>query len=163
MESENARESPSWLRKDNLKKNSTITLIGLALLIISNTALNVKMTKKGTNFSLCHNFTLPYDIQPSSLFSIGEDINVTKEAFMDNYLRCLPEHVLHLGEDIYLDVCNYNASIRVDIGRYTSTVEGEGISPTIRGIYLSPDQWKVLKVKRKFVDRAIKRANFSLN
>ena len=163
MEIENTRDIPSWLCKDNLKKISTIPLIGLALLIISNTALNVKMTKKGTNFSLCHNFTLPYDIQPSYLFSSGEDINVTKDAIRENSRRCLPEPPFHLGEDIYLGVCKYNASIRVDIGRFTGPVENGRISPTIRGIYLSPEQWKVLKVKRKFVDRAIKRANFSLN
>ena len=65
---------------------------------------------------------------------------------------------MNLCNDIYLSTCNYNGIVRVDIRRFMGDVEVGGILPTIRDIYLSEDQWKVLRVNVKFVDYIIERA-----
>ena len=147
---EHVREDPPTpcLCKDNLKKYSTFPIIGLAFLLLTNTALTITRHRGETSVNLCHNFTLPYDIPSIPLART----NVTNVKFREDSTHCLPQHTLHLGKDIYLSVCDYRDSIRVDIRRFTGDVTSEGIVPTIRGIYLSREQWRVLKVNVNFVD-----------
>ena len=149
---EHVREDPC-LCKENLKKYIALPLTVLSLLLLTNTVLTITQHRGGTSVNLCHNFTLPYDIPP--LVQTKRDLNATKVKFREPSSNCLPQHSLRLGEDIYLSVCTYRGSIRVDIRRFVGNVEEEGIVPTIRGIYLSPEQWKVLKTHVDFIDSSL--------
>ena len=158
MEVEDARphdNSQQCLCRENLKKYTTLPLVGLALLLVTNAAFTVTQHRGQTSFNLCHNLTLPIET-PFPLLYRAE--NVTDVKFRKKRSpRCLARHTLHLGEDIYLSVCGYRGSVRVDVGQFAGIVEREGILPTIGGIYLSPDQWKVLRKNVNFVDSVIKK------
>ena len=155
MEMENGRAQEAdpqscQICKENLKKYSTLPIVGLALLLLTNTALTVTRHRGGsTSFNLCHNYTLP------SLpdFQHQKEVD-SKVEILGNSSHCLPKHSLHLGKDIYLNVCDYRGSVRVDIRRFVP--EEEGIRSTIRGIYLSPDQWESLERNANFVNVALK-------
>ena len=48
--------------KDNLKKYATLPMIGIALLLLTNTAITITQHQGGTSVNFCRNFTLPIDV-----------------------------------------------------------------------------------------------------
>ena len=161
MEVEDARpRETSCICKENLKKYSTLPILGLALLLLTNTAISVVQRQGGnTSVKLCHNFTIPSLETLPVLPAYRTNFTESKVKFRETSPHCLPEHSLHLGEDIYVSVCDYEGSVRVDIRRFVGDVEREGILPTIRGIYLSVEQWNTLKIHFRFIDSAILNLN----
>ena len=51
----------SCVCKDSLKKYATLPLIGIALLLLTNTAITITQ-HQGTSVNFCRNFTLPIDV-----------------------------------------------------------------------------------------------------
>lgn len=86
-----------------------------------------------------------------------EAAKTTKETvvgFQEPATNCSFDNALHLGDDIYASVCAYRGSVRLDIRRFIN--QPKGLLPTVRGIFLSPGQWTVLKTNAGVVDLAIK-------
>ena len=75
--------------------------------------------------------------------------------------NCLTQDSFHLEKDIYASVCRYRGSVRLDIRRFID--QSQGLLPTVRGIFLSPEQWNVLKNKVDFIDRSIERVEDGLD
>ena len=138
--------------KDNLKKYATLPLIGIALLLLTNTAITITQHQGGTSVNLCRNFTLPIDVLTRSVEETAKEGNETIK-FQGPATNCLPQNAFHLEGDIYASVCEYRGSVRLDVRRFID--QSQGLLPTVRGIFLSPDQWNVLKTKVDFIDRSI--------
>ena len=143
--------------KENLKKYTTVPLIGIALLLLANTAITVTRNRGSTSVNVCRNFTLPIGFltSPTSrAVEVEKRFNETTVKFQGPATDCLSRHALHLGEDIYASVCNVRGSVRLDIRRFID--QPPGLLPTVRGIFLSPRQWNVLKNNVDFIDFAVK-------
>ena len=69
--------------------------------------------------------------------------------------NCLAQNSFHLEGDIYASVCRHRGRVLLDIRRFID--QSQGLLPTVRGIFLSPEQWNVLKTKVDFIDRSFKR------
>ena len=150
--------------KDNLKKYATLPLIGIALLLLTNTAITITQHQGGTSVNFCRNFTLPIDVlTPPTIRSVEEVVKKSNETigFQGPATNCLAQNSFHLEGDIYASVCKYRGSVRLDIRRFIA--QSQGLLPTVRGIFLSPEQWNVLKTKVDFIDRSIERVEDGLD
>ena len=148
--------------KDNLKKYATLPLIGIALLLLTNTAITITQHQGGTSVNFCRNFTLPIDVfTPPTTRSVEEKKRNETIKFQGPATNCLAQNSFHLEGDIYASVCKHRGSVLLDIRRFTD--QSQGLLPTVRGIFLSPEQWNVLKTKVDFIDRSFQRVEDGLD
>ena len=148
--------------KDNLKKYATLPLIGIALLLLTNTAITITQHQGGTSVNFCRNFTLPIDVlTPNTIRSVEEKKSNETIKFQGPATNCLARNAFHLEGDIYASVCGYRGSVLLDIRRFID--QSQGLLPTVRGIFLSPEQWNVLKTKVDFIDRSFQRVEDGLD
>ena len=148
--------------KDNLKKYATLPLIGIALLLLTNTAITITQHQGGTSVNFCRNFTLPIDVfTPPTTRSVEEKKRNETIKFQGPATNCLAQNSFHLEGDIYASVCKHRGSVLLDIRRFID--QSQGLLPTVRGIFLSPEQWNVLKTKVDFIDRSFQRVEDGLD
>ena len=153
--------------KRDLIKFTTIPLLVISTLLITNTAITVNLSKTGTE-KLNYDDFWPIDV-PSSTTSdnitwIEPTLPSRSERVKFRYYspNCLEKHAFHIGTDIFVSVCTYQEAVRVDIRRFAGDMD-EGIEPTIRGIFLSPIQWEALKRDFTVIDAAIRESEIALN
>ena len=148
--------------KDNLKKYATLPLIGITLLLLTNTAITITQHQGGTSVNFCRNFTLPIDVfTPPTIRSVEEKKSNETIKFQGPAKNCLAQNSFHLEGDIYASVCRHRGSVLLDIRRFID--QSQGLLPTVRGIFLSPEQWNVLKTKVDFIDRSFQRVEDGLD
>ena len=148
--------------KDNLKKYATLPMIGIALLLLTNTAITITQHQGGTSVNFCRNFTLPIDVfTPPTIRSVEEKKSNETIKFQGPAKNCLAQNSFHLEGDIYASVCRHRGSVLLDIRRFID--QSQGLLPTVRGIFLSPEQWNVLKTKVDFIDRSFQRVEDGLD
>ena len=124
--------------KDNLKKYATLPLIGIALLLLTNTAITITQHQGGTSVNFCRNFTLPIDVfTPPTTRSVEEKKRNETIKFQGPATNCLAQNSFHLEGDIYASVCKHRGSVLLDIRRFID--QSQGLLPTVRGIFLSPN------------------------
>ena len=96
-----------------------------------------------------------------SVATVAKRVNNETVKFQGPATNCLAQNSFHLEENTYASVCRYRGSVLLDIRRFIDQPQGH--LPTVRGIFLSPDQWNVLKTKIYFIDRSFKRVQDGLD
>ena len=157
-EADGGGEKPCFgIRPDLFLRYVVVTIFILGSLLLTDTALLINQHKGGTMATFCHNITLPSQDNTQWLVPFAP-VKSEGIRFSSNSSHCQEKHAFSLTNDIYVSVCDYKEAIRVDIRRFIGSID-RGISPTIRGIYLSQSQWAVLKSKIPAIDWAINEIN----
>ena len=129
--------------KDNLKKYATLPMIGIALLLLTNTAITITQHQGGTSVNFCRNFTLPIDVFTSTIRSVEEKKSNETIKFQGPAKNCLAQNSFHLEGDIYASVCRHRGSVLLDIRRFID--QSQGLLPTVAWHFSLPRTVERLK------------------
>ena len=146
----------------NLKENKCIVLIILGLLSLVGLYLGYPVfVVKETNHVTEQLSFFKSLVQPSlNTFNVtDEDVPQTGKLIKWGFdsvtpSSCSEDHVIDLGMNIYLTVCNFKSNIVIDIRKFTGNSR-VGITPTILGIGLNVAQWEILTKYISIIDKYI--------
>ncbi len=137
----------------NLKQNKyfvvlVITILSLLGFYLGYPLILVQKTSSiaDTNLSFLTDLLEPpiFNVSQTDLLSRPTGHEPVKWGFDSlTPTTCTEDHVVNLGSGTYLSVCNYEGNIVIDIRKFTGNPK-LGIKPTIVGIGLHLNQWKVL-------------------
>ncbi len=126
---------------------AVVQLIALIALIILATLLGLKRVINNNNNNNNISTTTP-----TAGYDITTEVKNIKYAFTPLTPNCLEKHIIPLGDQLYVNVCNYEKQTIIDIRYFT---ESDGIYPTIRGVSLNLHQFKQFIANADTIDRYV--------
>ena len=97
--------------KDNFKKYATLPMIGIALLLLTNTAITITQHQGGTSVNFCRNFTLPIDVFTPPTSRSVEEKKATKRSSSKDRPKIVWPKTRFIWKGIYTPACAGTAAV----------------------------------------------------